>query len=35
LTSDVAIHFLARPKKYPLTETERADLAQAVEGYTS
>jgi hypothetical protein len=23
---DAALHFLARPKQYPLTEAERADL---------
>ena len=32
---DVALHFLARPKQYPLTDAERADLVQVVEGYTS
>ena len=26
---------LARPKQYPLTDAERADLIQVVEGYTS
>jgi hypothetical protein len=32
---DAALHFLARPKQYPLTDAERADLIQVVEGYTS
>ena len=32
---DAALHFLARPKQYPLTEAERADLTQVVEGFTS
>ena len=27
---DAALHFLARPKQYPLTDAERADLVQAV-----
>jgi hypothetical protein len=27
-----ALHFLARPKQYPLTDAERADLIQVVEG---
>jgi hypothetical protein len=29
------LHFLARPKQYPLTDAERADLVQVVEGFTS
>ena len=32
---DAALHFLARPKQYPLTDAERADLIQVAEGYTS
>src|SRR5215831_16495552 len=32
---DAALHFLGRPKQYPLTENERADLIQVVEGFTS
>ena len=32
---DAALHFLARPKQYPLIDAERADLVQVVEGYTS
>jgi len=32
---DAALHFLARPKQYPQTDAERADLVQVVEGYTS
>jgi hypothetical protein len=32
---DAALHFLARPKQYPLTDAQRADLIQVVEGYTS
>src|SRR5215471_13698612 len=32
---DAALHFLARPKQYTLTDAERADLVQVVEGYTS
>jgi hypothetical protein len=32
---DAALHFLARPKQYPLTDAERADLVQVVEGFTS
>jgi hypothetical protein len=32
---DAALHFLARPKHYPLTDAERADLIQVAEGYTS
>jgi hypothetical protein len=32
---DAALHFLARPKQYSLTDAERADLVQVVEGYTS
>jgi hypothetical protein len=32
---DAALHFLARPKQYPLTAAERADLVQVVEGFTS
>jgi hypothetical protein len=32
---DAALHFLARPKQYPLTDAECADLIQVVEGYTS
>jgi hypothetical protein len=32
---DAALHFLARPKQYPLTEAQRADLVQVVEGFTS
>src|SRR5215471_1041607 len=31
---DATLHFLARPKQYPLTDAERADLIQVVEGYT-
>jgi hypothetical protein len=31
---NAALHFLARPKQYPLTEAERADLIQVVEGFT-
>jgi hypothetical protein len=30
IAHDAALHFLARPKQYPLTE-ERADLIQVVE----
>jgi hypothetical protein len=30
-----ALHFLARLKRYPLTEAERADLIQSIEGCTS
>jgi hypothetical protein len=26
------LHFLARPKQYPLTDAERADLVQVIEG---
>ena len=32
---DAAPHFLARPKQYPLSESERTDLIQVVEGFTS
>jgi hypothetical protein len=32
---DAALHFLARPKQYALTEAERVDLIQVVEGYTN
>jgi hypothetical protein len=32
---DAALHFLARPKQYPLSESERTDLIQVVEGFTS
>jgi hypothetical protein len=32
---DAALHFLARPKQYLLTDAERADLIHVVEGYTS
>ena len=35
LRHDVALHFLARPKQYPLSESERTDLIQVVEGFTS
>jgi hypothetical protein len=31
---DAALHFLARPKQYPLTDAERAYLVQVVEGFT-
>jgi hypothetical protein len=31
---NVALHFLARPKQYPLSDAERADLLQVVEGFT-
>jgi hypothetical protein len=29
---NAALHFLARPKQYPLNEAEWADLIQVVEG---
>ena len=32
---NAALHFLARPKQYPLSESERTDLIQVVEGFTS
>ena len=32
---DAALHFLARPKQYRLSDAERADLIQVVEGFTS
>jgi hypothetical protein len=35
LPNEAALHFLARPKQYPLTEAERADLIRVVEGDTS
>ena len=31
---DTALHLLARPKQYRLTDGERADLTQVVEGHT-
>jgi hypothetical protein len=33
--SKSALHFLARPAQYRLTDAERADLIQVVEGFTS
>jgi hypothetical protein len=32
---NAALHFLARPKQYRLSDAERADPIQVVEGYTS
>jgi hypothetical protein len=32
---DAALHFLARPAQYRLTDAERANLIHVVEGYTS
>jgi hypothetical protein len=32
---DAALNILARPKQYPLTVAERADLVRVVKGYTS
>jgi hypothetical protein len=31
---NAALHFLARPKQYALSDAERADLIQVVEGFT-
>jgi hypothetical protein len=35
LRHDAALHFLARPKQYPLSDSECTDLIQVVEGFTS
>jgi hypothetical protein len=31
---NAALHFLARPNQYRLTDAERPDLIQVVEGFT-
>jgi hypothetical protein len=31
---DAALHFLAQPKKYGLTDAVRKDLTEVTEGYT-
>jgi hypothetical protein len=33
LAHDAALHFLARPKKYGLTDAIRKNLSEVVEGY--